>query len=670
MHECTQRILRARGQRLRTEFTEHGVPHRCVFASRALPQQVERAIADAARRRVDRTLERGVVVAVRGQTQVCKCVLYFGAIEIAQTAVDAIRDLVLDQLFLEIARLRIRAIQDRGVGWLRALAQVLANALDHIARLVLLVVRGVKLDRGARIAVGPELLAEPVRVVRDHRVRGGEDGAGRAIVLFEADGFCARKIAQEMLHVLDFRAAPAIDRLVVVANHEHVAGCSSRRSCASCARGTGTSLSGEYTNPRVLQRVGVLKLVDQQMPETFAVMREQRVVVQPQLVRAQQQFREIHESRALACRFVRAVHVDQHAVGQVVARIQRIGAFALIFRAVDEPGRLSRREARLVEPEALDCAFDQALLVVGVEDLERLRQLRLAPMPAQQTMRDTVKRADREPARAALDQRFGAATHLAGGLVRERDREHRPRRHTLDLQQPTDAVGEHACLAGAGAGKHEVVPGWRGHRLALRRIEFVEKMGNIHAVIVAAIIAQPCVRRVPSRRHTSGASTSGASRCDTCKADDLLADRNRECGRDALDAFELPPEPQRGTLAAQRHAWLRDTSRRSQLCTEPQHVGGIARARLDPLYVQSRVSQCLPQARRCVELQMPRWLKTTPVAQEPPMRERVHVWRNHQEAASRFQNPRALGEMALRFDQMFDNMDQGDRVEMGVRPAH
>ena len=157
---------------------------------------------------------------------------------------------------------------------------VFAHALDHVARFVLLVVRRVQLDRRAGRAGGPQLLAEPVRIVRDDRVRGGEDVAGRAVVLFEADRLRARKIAQEKMHVLDARAAPAVDRLIVVADDEHLPG-----------------RAGEHADPRVLQRVGVLEFVDQQMPEALAVVLQQRVVVQPELVRAQQQLGEIDEAR-------------------------------------------------------------------------------------------------------------------------------------------------------------------------------------------------------------------------------------------------------------------------------------------------------------------------------------------------------------------------------------
>ena len=54
--------------------------------------------------------------------------------------------------------------------------------------------------------------------MRDEMRGGGEDVAGRAIVAFEPDHLRAGKILLEPQDVVDFGAAPAIDRLIVVAD--------------------------------------------------------------------------------------------------------------------------------------------------------------------------------------------------------------------------------------------------------------------------------------------------------------------------------------------------------------------------------------------------------------------------------------------------------------------
>ena len=67
---------------------------------------------------------------------------------------------------------------------------------------------------------GEEGLAEAVLVAGDHGVGGGEDVPGRAEVLFEPHLRGVREIPSEPSDQRNVRAAPAIDRLIVVADRE------------------------------------------------------------------------------------------------------------------------------------------------------------------------------------------------------------------------------------------------------------------------------------------------------------------------------------------------------------------------------------------------------------------------------------------------------------------
>ena len=159
---------------------------------------------------------------------------------------------------------------------------------------------------------------------------------------------------------------------------------------------------------------------------------------------------------------------------------------AFVLLRVDPPRHLARRIAALVELHRRHDALDHAQLVVRIQDLEALRQRRLAPVQAQQAVREAVEGADPHAARAAAQQRFDAPAHLRRGLVGEGDREHAVRRHADHLDQPADAMGQHARLAGAGAGEHQVVAGRGGNDVALGGIEFVEQVRDIHPAIVVA----------------------------------------------------------------------------------------------------------------------------------------------------------------------------------------
>lgn len=199
---------------------------------------------------------------------------------------------------------------------------------------------------------------------------------------------------------------------------------------------------------------------------------------------AQQQLGEVDEAGSPTGSFVVLIDIEQGAALRIIAMVDRLGPFAFVLGAVDEPGRLTRRKAGFVQAHAGYDALDQPLLVVRIENLEGFRQLRLAPMPAQQTVRDAMESADGEPACAAGDEILAAAAHLARGFIGERHGKNRIRRDALDLEQPRDTMRQHARLAGAGASEHEIMVRRRGDCVALSLIEGVEQVGHVHPRIL------------------------------------------------------------------------------------------------------------------------------------------------------------------------------------------
>ncbi len=157
-----------------------------------------------------------------------------------------------------------------------------------------------------------------------------------------------------------------------------------------------------------------------------------------------------------------------------------------VLLRVDPPGDLPRREACLVQFQRLHHALDQALLVVAVQHLEAFRQPGVLPVQAQQAVGDAVEGAHPHAARLAAELPGDARAHLAGRLVGEGHREDAVHRHAVHLVQPGDAVGQHAGLAGTGAGEDEIVARRGGHGLALGRVQPVEEVGDIHGGILPA----------------------------------------------------------------------------------------------------------------------------------------------------------------------------------------
>ena len=99
-------------------------------------------------------------------------------------------------------------------------------------------------------------MVETVGVVADHRGGGLQQARAGAVGELQVDPSCGGEVALEAHYVRQLGAAPAVDRLVRVPDHEHVV----------------MSL-GELANEDVLREVRVLVLVDQHAREAVAGMR-------------------------------------------------------------------------------------------------------------------------------------------------------------------------------------------------------------------------------------------------------------------------------------------------------------------------------------------------------------------------------------------------------------
>ena len=297
---------RSEGQQVGTALARHR-PHALVQAAptgapRVL-QQFERARADAARGEVDHAQEAGVVVRVLDQPQVGQRMLDLGALEEAQAAVDAVRDAGIEQRAFQHPALCVAAVQQRDLAARHAAAVQRLQFFQQPLRLGEVAGRLEHAHRLAGAGLGTQVLAQALRVVRDQRVRRIEDVAEAAVVLFQLDDLLDAELALEIGHVADLGATEGVDALVVVADREHAL----RLPMVDAAR------RSEHLEPRILQPVGVLELVDQHMAEAPLVMLAQRVVVTQQFVGAQHQLGEVDHAFTLALVFVGLVDLDQLA---------------------------------------------------------------------------------------------------------------------------------------------------------------------------------------------------------------------------------------------------------------------------------------------------------------------------------------------------------------------
>ncbi|CCK04814.1 conserved hypothetical protein [Cronobacter sakazakii 701] len=281
--------------------------------------------------------------------------------------------------------------------------------------------------------------------------------------MFETNGLCARKVIQEALNILHLRAAPAVNRLVIVTHDHHFAG-----------------VARQQADPGVLNAVGVLELIHQNIGEALAVVIEDMRFVEPQLMGAQQQLGEIHQPRAVAGFLIRLIHLLPGLLYRVAVALNMVRTQAVIFFAVDVPHRLARRPLLLVEVHRLDETLEQAQLIFAVEDLEILRQVGVHMVRAQQAMGETVERADPHAALAGAHQLADAVAHLRRRFVGKGHRHDGVRRTVFYHHQPGDTMHQHARLSAARARQHQHIAARRGYGFALFIVKAVEQVRNVH----------------------------------------------------------------------------------------------------------------------------------------------------------------------------------------------
>ncbi|OFA01931.1 hypothetical protein DUGA2_38570 [Duganella sp. HH101] len=380
---------------------------------------------------------------------------------------------------LDHARLRVGAVQHGDLAAGGAVGDQALGFLDDPLRLGQVGAGFVHAHLFAVAGVGAQVLAQALAVVGDQHVGGVEDVAVRAVVLLQLDQVLHLELALEGAHIADVGAAEGVDALVVVADGEQG------------AAAVALAVAGQQLEPLVLQVIGILELVDQDVLEALLIVFAQRLVTAEQLVSAQQQLGEIDHAFALALVVVELVELALLALVGVVG-FDLVGAQALVLGAVDEVHHLFRRKLLVVDVVGLDQALDGRQLVLGIEDLEGLRQRGVAVVGAQQAVAQAVEGAD--PHAACIDRQHRRQTrhHFLGRLVGEGDSQQARRRHLAGLNQPGDAGRQYTGFAGTGAREDQGALCRQGHGGELFVVEVMKKI--VHPVIIPVLAAYTVLR--------------------------------------------------------------------------------------------------------------------------------------------------------------------------------
>ncbi len=202
-------------------------------------QHLHGGVAEPALGHVDDALEGEIVGRRVDHAQIGQRVADFGALVESRTADHAIGQAERDKAIFEFAHLERGAHQDRDIVEIVAGALQLLDLLADGAGFLLGIPGTGDGDFLAVDVLGAQGLAEPAFIVRDQMRGGGQDVAGGAVVALQPDHLGAGKIVIEAQDVVDLGAAPAIDRLVVVADAADVFGRrgGKRRVIPGCAAG-------------------------------------------------------------------------------------------------------------------------------------------------------------------------------------------------------------------------------------------------------------------------------------------------------------------------------------------------------------------------------------------------------------------------------------------------
>ena len=267
-----------------------------------------------------------------------------------------------------------------------------------------------------------------------------------------------------------------------------------------------------------LQRVGVLELVDQHVVEALGVLHPRDLVLLEQVHGPQDQVVEVQSPAARQPLLVARVDGGVLLVDERPGLRQgRHRVDIVVLPAADHRAGAAGRELLGVDLEVVQDLLEQLLAVVGVEDREVVRHARGHAVGAQDAQAGRVEGAD-PVGRAPLAHALGhALSHLAGRAVGEREGQDAARMHAAVGQQPGDAGGQHAGLAGARAGHDQDRAVRGGDGAALGVVQLAQDVfhgASAPAVRVSTrsgISGRDCRWRRPGSRRCGGAAPTAAA---------------------------------------------------------------------------------------------------------------------------------------------------------------
>ena len=258
-----------------------GLEQRHAPASGETLHAIERRLADSARRFVHDSSQCLVVLRIHEQTQIGHHVLDLCPVIEALPSNDGVGHIVFQELFFEDPGLCVGPIQNCDASEGNTLTTIRDQKVSNDElRFVPIVLGFVEADRGPTLAVRVETLLLSVSIVGDDRGGARENRLSRSIVLLELDHLRVGIILLEIQDVPNIGAAPRVDRLIGITHDAEI-----------------PMAGSKLADDSVLNAVGVLILVDEDVAIFVLIVLEDARVIAEKLRRQEQEIAEVEGLR-------------------------------------------------------------------------------------------------------------------------------------------------------------------------------------------------------------------------------------------------------------------------------------------------------------------------------------------------------------------------------------
>ena len=270
----------------------------------------------------------------------------------------------------------------------------------------------------------------------DNPTGGLDDRLCRTIILLQADDPGTGEIIVKIEDITDLGAPPAVDRLVVVTDHTKV-----------------FLRPDQQLNQPVLDPVGILKLIHQQIFETLLPMPSDFRMFLKQAHRQQQQITEIDGIGRLHALLVKGIELGQLPLIGTIFK-QQLRTQATIFGPVDKSRGGPRFQHFFRNSLLFEQITQQPQLVLIIVNSKVTAEAEMLNLLAQNSYTTGVEGC--HPGEfPVIEQALKPLTHLGRRLVGKSDRHNPPDRHPPFADQVGHPVGQRPGLSRTGPSQQQ-----------------------------------------------------------------------------------------------------------------------------------------------------------------------------------------------------------------------